>query len=551
LSKDYEDIAAVVKKLIITDLVSYCDNFITRTNLSIGAKQREDGLDKIVAGVDFSKANNIINEFLENFKFAENLDSIRQVRDKSCGHIDRNIAIELLKIDLDSIRFDDLESFYWQIKKTYKKICYEEMVFKTFCLDPKDRLYDVQQMVSIPVKSYSKGLTPITEFESIDVNDLHNYQLYFDFLDKEEKYEEARHFFLQCFSNSTLVKKVSYSIENGFFQRARSIDYRIAHKYFCDLLVSEEIALQHKQKILQLFSECKSGYPDTLLYILVESYSINKENNSLNLRYIHLFGELCSDNCNIVINILKDNLLTNDFYKYYNALLSIYKIDIKSRQYLTPNIDSKESELSQFVKNEISQSADFLQITLSLAFSSELHFSNGYCYYKKALQELYLNYFEDVFKQAIKTHLDPVLKSDIGKGRLSDIIRFFDLNRYSALIGLLGELLTKKGYEEEAILFRTLLYEGIVKYAYNDNSELCNFGAICFELNDISLAVRVAEYLVNNNPNDWTYYYFLLSVYLKDIEYKDKFLITKDRVLRNFKLDNEAKNRFEILQYEE
>lgn len=550
LTKDNEDISTVIKKFIITDLVSYCDNFITRTDISVGAKQEEDGLDKIIEVTEFSKAKNIISEFIENFKFRENLANIRKIRDKSCGHIDKSISIELLQTDLDSIDFEDLESFYWQIKKTYKKICFEEMVFRTFCLEAKDRVYGVQQFVGMPVKPYEKDLIPTTIFAPLDINDLQNYQIYFGLLDKEEQHEEARHFFWECFSNSTLIEKINYTIENKFSQHTSFIDYRIAHKYFYDLLLSEETTLQNKLKVLQLFLECKSGYPDTLLYILIESYQINKENHSLNLQYIYSFGELCSKIDNRIIDILKDNLIKHDFYKYYNALLSIYKIDIKSRRYATIDIDSEESQLSNFIKDEIGKLNDFWKIVLSLAFFSELHFSMGYCHYKKALQNLYLNYFEDVFKQSIKKYLNSILKNDIDRRKLNKIIKCFNSNRYSTLLGLLGEFLTKKKQKKGAKQFRALLYEGIVKYAHNDNNELHNFAVVCFEMNDIDSAVKVSEHILDTNPNNLTYCYFLLSIYLKDIKYKDRFLKMKDRVLRNFKLDEKIRSKFEILNYE-
>ncbi len=36
-------------------------------------------------------------------------------------------------------------------------------------------------------------------------------------------------------------------------------------------------------------------------------------------------------------------------------------------------------------------------------------------------------------------------------------------------------------------------------------------GVICYQMNEIHLAIRVPESLVDKNPSDLTYYYFLLS----------------------------------------
>ena len=336
-----------------------------------------------------------------------------------------------------------------------------------------------------------------------------------------------------------------------FILQPRTIDYREAHKFFHEILLSDESTSQDKIKVLQLFLECKSGYPDTLLYILLETYSVNKEVDPLNLQYIYSFGELCSKINDNIIDILKSNIIKSDFYRYYNSLLSIYKIDIKSRQNLTIEVKTEASELSDLIRNEISKSNDFLKIAFSLGFSSELYFSNGYSIYRKPLKSLYLNYFDGVFKKSIKNYLNPLIKNEEDRRKLNTIIKFFNLNRYSTLLGLLGAFLKKKKHNKEAERYRALLYEGIVKYAYNDNNELHNFGVTCFEMKNIDLAVKVSEHIVDSNPSDLTYYYFLLSIYLQDKKYKDRFLKVKSKVLADFKLDEKTTEKFEILNYEE
>ncbi|MBN1967887.1 MAG: hypothetical protein JW870_00820 [Candidatus Delongbacteria bacterium] len=545
-----ESISDILKKIIITDVVSYCDNFITRTDLTAGAKQEEDGLDKILDGTEFKTAKQIISDFLSNYKFEENLNKIRNVRNTSCGHVDSSTSITSLKTDLDSLSYEEIESFYTQLKKTFKKICSEELVFRTFCLEPKDRAYGVQKLVGIPVKPFEKDSVPETEFAPLDVDNLNNYKLYFTLLDDKDRHEEARHYFWDCFSRSKLVETISYETGNGFYKSYSSIEYREAHKYFYELLSSDTESIQDKIKVVQLFLQCKSGYPNTLLYILLKTYEGNKIKNSLTLQYIYSFGELCSKIDEKVIDILKNNLNQSEFYKYYHSLLSIYKIDIKSRQHLTLDVNSDESALSKLIKDEITKSSLFLKVIVSLAFTSELQISID-SFYLKALKTLYLDYYSDVFKKSIVDFLKPITKGEEDIKHINEIIRLFGLLRYSTLLGILGDFLVKKHYEYDAQQFRALLYEGIVKYAYNDNTELQNFGVICYQMNDIDLAVRISESLVDKNPFDLTYYYFLLSIYLRDNKYKDIFIKTKEKVLKNFKMDKEDKIKFEVLNYEE
>ena len=70
-------------------------------------------------------------------------------------------------------------------------------------------------------------------------------------------------------------------------------------------------------------------------------------------------------------------------------------------------------------------------------------------------------------------------------------------------------------------------------------------------MKNIDLAVKVSEHIVDSNPSDLTYYYFLLSIYLQDKKYKDRFLKVKSKVLADFKLDEKTTEKFEILNYEE
>lgn len=550
LTKKSNDISNVIKKIFITDVVSYCDNFITRNDLPEGAKQEEDGLDKYIDENQFPNAYKIINNFLENFKFNENLEKIRDIRNKSCGHIDKSINVNLIQNEIQSIKFKEIKDFYLHIKKTYSKICKEELVFQTFRLEPTDRAYGIQKLVGMPVKPFKKDLIPETEFISDDINEIGNYEIYFNLLMIKERHEEARHFFWESFSNSEIIEKLSFIVNYEHLKKSSSIDYRKAHKFFYDLLKSKKRSTQEKIQTIQLFIECRTGFPNTLLYILLDTYEVNKNENALNLQYLFSIGELCSERDDKIFELLKSNLIVSEFYKYYNALLSIYKIDIKARQKFTIDVNDKESQYSKLIKSEISKLNWFLRITISLSFSSELYFSLNFSFYRKALKGIYLNYFERVFKTTLKKHLTPLIKKEVDKRKVNKIIETFNSNRYSTLLGLLGDFLNKKKHKKEAENCRALLYEGIVKYAYNDNTELHNFGVLCFEMGNIELAVRVAESIVDSNPSNIKYCYFLLSLYLRDKIYQGKFELMKKYVLNNFKLKDKDRKAFEILEYQ-
>ena len=550
LTRSSIEVSNIFKKILITDLVSYCDNFITRTDLPVGAKQEEDGLDKYITESDFPTAHRIINSFLINYKFKENVDLIRTIRNKSCGHIDNSISISDQLNDLNSIDIDVINSIYSQIRKTYRQICKEEFVFGTFLLEPKDRIYGVQQFVGLPVQPFEKGNIPKTEFKSLDINDINEYDSYFNLLTSKENHEEARHFFWECFCSSDIIERKTITTENKHFARNDSFDYRKSHEYFSVLLLNDTFPLQDKSRIIQLFIESKSGYPNTLLYILLESYNKNKIYKSLNTAYLYAFGELCSERDETTFNILNENLNTDDFYIFYNSLLSIYKIDIKARQHLTIDIDTKESVYSKLVKRMILDSKDdFIRISLSLSLTSELIYSTSLNHFKKHLSSLYLTFFERQFKIAISKICEPLIKNDVDKRKYKHIIASFNNRRFSTLIGLFGDFLKKKKHYKESEKYRSLLYEGVVKYAHNDYNELHNFGVICFQKDNIELAVKVAEYLRDNYPNNIQSYFFLLSLYMNSDAHANHYNKTKNYVLNNFNLSNEQKKQFDLLEF--
>ncbi|MEQ8424096.1 MAG: hypothetical protein RIA63_05255, partial [Cyclobacteriaceae bacterium] len=273
-----ENFANILKKLIITDLVSYYDNFITRMDLLPEAPQEEDGLDSLITLSNFPIAHNILLDFKTNFKYSESLGSLRHIRNKVCGHIDRNIPVAELNQILKSLSIETIEGFYNQIQKTFKKVCNEELVFHTFRLDPKEKIHGVTRFHGIPARPFDNDSIPIIEFLSKDVNDIQEYDRFFSLLSKQDSYEEARHYFWECFSTSDLIEHVEFKFNQKGFQRSERLEIRKIYLYFKEKLGDQAYLTEDKVKIINLFTACKSGYPNTLLYILHETYAMNKSN---------------------------------------------------------------------------------------------------------------------------------------------------------------------------------------------------------------------------------------------------------------------------------
>lgn len=79
--------------------------------------------------------------------------------------------------------------------------------------------------------------------------------------------------------------------------------------------------------------------------------------------------------------------------------------------------------------------------------------------------------------------------------------------------------------------------------------ELHNFAIVNFQLNNIDQSVEIANYLIEKNPTDPSFYFLLLNIYLKDKKYLAKFAEYKSYVLENFNLPEDNRKEFEKLEY--
>ena len=520
------ELGVVVKKLVITDIVSYCDNLFTRTELAASAKQEENGFDFYAKEANFHKADAIITEFRENFKLSENLDKLRRIRNMSCGHIDTSVAIDIIAYELDTLSLDDIVDFYLQLKKTFKKICREEFYLNTFLIEP-EKVYGGAQFVGFPTEPYDPASVPNVTVENPDLNSLDEYERYFKLLFNETTYEEARHFFWGAFAGSINIERITIENTRDTYTSYSHIEFRKAHQFFKDILVSKEHSKADKKLTINLFKNCSSGYPNTLAYILRETYQENHEDNELNRGYICAFGELCSEYDDKIIRILKSNINKSNFYIHYYALLSLFKIDVKSRRTLTSDYDTIESANSRYIKMIIAKSDDFFKITFTLGFLSEIYFSSRLSSYIKPLEKLYITFLENTFNETLKKIIGKLVKTESDKIKLRTMLNACRTRHYVTLIAILGDFLTGKKHPAEALKYRKLISSDTVKFYYKETMELHNFAVVCSQLGDKARAILIGERIVDSNPNDYKYYHFLLCLYLEDMAFKEKFEKTK------------------------
>ena len=185
----------------------------------------------------------------------------------------------------------------------------------------------------------------------------------------------------------------------------------------------------------------------------------------------------------------------------------------------------------------------FEKLSLALVLLTEHIF--GHHYLSDSLDLLYKEFFIDCFIDASDRLLAPILTIEVNKQRLTEIEAMVRTNRFATLVGVFSDFIEEQGFSNQTTLLRTLVTEGYILYANEDNQELHNLAVIYFKIGDIETAVNIAHSLTQKNAHEANYNFLLLDLYRHDKKYKPEFDLLKSKVLTTFNLSDEVRNDFE------
>lgn len=533
-------------KLFITDLLSYVDNYFTRTDILDTSPQYEEGFDHYVASNihDGTKeANEIITQFKSNFKLIEHVSELRGVRNKACGHIDTTLTVAELEAIIDSVDLVKFYDFYLRLKAIFKSVCHSTLYLKQYLFDPFERLHGVDKMVGMEVSSFDGQPFPETPSQFKSPNDDHLY---------EEQYRQwlaarndaARSYFWNCFIDSEVTEQIEIVIPSpaggaGYLYH----NFRKAHKFFEDKLSSDSVPIMDKVAIIDLFQQCRSGDPETLAYILDKTYP-----DDLNLRvyYIRALGQLSRERSERTFQRCLEIFNSTNLQGKCIAMQALFGIDLSARRNTTGKHNTDISNYSTYIKSTLSSGLPlFEKLSLSLVLLSDYVFGNHHL--SDSLDQFYKGFFIDCYVQSSDQLLAPLLKYDSNRRRLIEIQNIIRTNRFTTLVGAFSDFIEKNGFSSQSTLLRTLVAQDYILYPREDNQELHNLAVIYFKIGDIETAINIAHYLTQKNAYQAAYNYLLLDLYRHDSKYKTDFDSLKSKILTTFNLSDEERQDFESI----
>lgn len=512
---------SILKTLIINDMMSFIDNIITRENSEYTA------LDKIIEKqiypwkkitnfsiirpigscvtpykkFDFKSdeaskdAQKILNDFLESFNF-ESISEIRDVRNKIGSHIDKTEGFEDLKNLLNHIDFEKSIRIYDNFLNLFLKICNSTFYLKHLTMPPT-KMHGVLSLSNKPNRTFFQESDVATELLQDDINDPKSYQNHLESLFRHSNYEDIRFFFYDALAHSEKIKSVT--LDN------RALELSKVHQFFLDKLNSS-MSVEKKSLILSLLSDCSNGYPDHLLYVLLETYKTNKLTN-LKHQYIFCFGEISHKSSNSVKLFLAEFLNDRHFDIIYNVLLALLKIDIRSRgtDCVNKRIVIDENEYSQIIKEQINKFSPFYKFIVSILLTSEMAFNPMLGIYHDCFKSLYFDYFENIFFDSTK-----LLDVELSAHDLENLKIAKQGNHLSLIFIIIAEQLKNKN---DANFLYGLIANHNLKLNFQHQPFIEHLAYSNYKIGNVNKAVEIYKNLVEKNPEIVGYRIELLNYY--------------------------------------
>jgi hypothetical protein len=533
------------KELLILDLINYSDALFTR-NVAADAKQAMDGLDLIIENKylenkSFEKAYTILVNFKENYKYKEKIQSLRDVRNKICGHIDITADLNDILDMLNKCTQDDLENTYTKFSSLFKSICSNELIFRQYLMN-NSVLHDVISVEHQTQRPFDNNGVPTSFNVNVDYSSIEYYDKYYEEYISQGT-EESLQYFKQTFQHSSIVKKIQITeIVSTNYKSYDYIDYRLSHEFFYQKLMSDDTPQDEKIKIVGLFMASYTWCPKSLLYILINTYEENKEDPHIRLNYIYAFGKITLSKNNDIFVLLKENAYIDDLYFVYYSMLAIISIELKSEGLKYLNSKEKSGaiynlEYMQFVMSIINKSKCSIQnVLICLGLLSEIYFDSKLASYIEFSKRTYDVLLKDELNDNINKVFDN-FKIIIDEDDAKDLTNLISNNRFIDAAFFMSNILQKNGYGNLTKFIYNCCTDLII---INKNHDWSLFlKALAFkESGNCDIAIQKLEELCCKSPEDYEYKIVLLELY-KIEKLTDKYKRLREDLIDNYNIEND------------
>lgn len=537
----------LVKKMLITDVVSYADNLVSRADVAPGAPQDEKGLNTLLDEDGFDAAKERMQQFLNSFKFEESLSGYREIRNKCCGHIDTSTAVAQLTTDLNTLDISEMLEFYDLLKKTLAEICSCDFRFKMYLIEPGTKINDAMAINGLEdLKSFDGSPYSQITLSVPDLNNIMEYDNHFQRI-KQNDDEDSLKYFHKCLAGSAITHKERLEYKNDFSTSISQVDIRKAHIYFKDILQSTAPTTD-KTAVLKIFQYASNGYPDTLLKILLDTYASNSHSFEMKIGYFYLFGELCQKEQEKTVALLYQGLKADTLAEIYNSALALLKIDVSPLR--NQGNHTEATKISEAVIGRIRNmnQADY-RLVIAVGLLSHIYYNEKIFYARKKIIPSYIAPLKRIVQGFLDTELPKLQKNDTDKRCIKRIKSNFNNQKYSSFYAELGTFYKNKNKLESSEKCQRFLYDGYIIFNRTNYAEMHNYAYICYKMSDFNKAVLIMESQMTMHPSNCEIKYELLKFYRCDEKYRNKFDLLKIYVLDKFNLKTKLRRDISKLHF--
>ena len=499
-----------IKKVLITDLVNYFDNIFTRTDKAPGDPQYYLGLDDLLPA-ELIEAKAIYTEFKSKYKFQDKLNLLRNVRDKTCSHIDSNSALADLKILIDSVSIEEIASIYSTLKGFIEKVFRTNPMLIGFLIKNSE-IRDAVSIQGFNVAPFSKEDVIKQIRVRVNYNDVNLYDSYLKQFQTDPSNPIPREFFAYAFNASDEVSDEREEIEfaTGSFSY-HNFKFTKAHKYLLDVLSDTNNDVSMKKAALLMLGQMGSSSPTRK--ILMDSYSLNVSNPDLQLLYVWAFGETTYKYDKAIAIILHKSALEKDLYIKYNSLLSLLKMDVSNRVDHYGKVNVNDSDDSKFIKQLSVSTGNYIHdLCIISALDSELCNNQRLLYKREKLTPLYHDFFVTAFSRIIDDLCVGIGIQTLSIDKKEKIIEYFNSYNYTVALGLMSEHLEDSDKKDVAILIYYFFTENLIHLNWSHETTVINYCLFAFRSGKKTEAIKILKKFVEQNPHktEYRFQYFSL-----------------------------------------
>ena len=265
----------ILKARILTDVVSYADVLITRTNA--GPLQQMPGLDQALAdeGQDIAP----ITDFVQNFRYDANLEPLRALRNEFGGHleIDEAVALPDIVAHIDGLSLEQALRLLRRLVAVFERMCRSIFYLRQYRTEGM-RLYGV----SVPIRDTyvpfdTERPRPVAvELSPATWNMADAERMLELWLLGGEAGEAASAYFLDMFHRSEVLEQISEEERVGdHFRSYTQHAFRAVHHFLLESLI-QETEPRRARRTLDLLIRGRGGYPHPLSQIVVRCHAASR-----------------------------------------------------------------------------------------------------------------------------------------------------------------------------------------------------------------------------------------------------------------------------------